>query len=152
VGAAVTSNDEAFDGQSYDHQVEIKSNDRGYKLVLASMSKEHFLATLTGPGISLSNRVWLMGGDDWLADYWQKLAVAWTGWHGEMVWGSIENDLKLSAVHDGKGTITLKVEMQHGAPEGWAAAVYLQIEPGSLDTIAAKMNALRDVQLGRRPI
>jgi hypothetical protein len=143
----VSSNNENLNDPNASREVEIKSNNNGYKLVLKWLGNEQLVATLSGPGIMLSNHVWLLACDDYLADYWMELAGAWDGWSGEKNWGSLEGDLKFFGSHDGKGTVTIKIQMQFGEPKGWVATAYLELDPGSsLGALAEEMKVFRDMQ------
>ena len=147
----MSSNNEDIDDLNLSREVEIKSNNNGYKLVLKWLSSEQLVATLIGPGIKLSNSVWLLACDDYLADYWLELAAAWDGWSGDKVWTSLEGELNFSGSHDGKGTVTVRIQMQYGLPKGWVATAFLELDPGSsLDALAEKMKVFRDMQPGKR--
>ena len=50
-----------------------------------------------------------------LAEYFEGLAAHWRGWPGERRWESLEGDVRLLAVPDGRGTITLRAGLQTDA-------------------------------------
>lgn len=69
------------------------------------------------------------GGFDSLAAFFVGLADDWRGWEGERVYESLEHDLRIVAVHDGR--VRLKVRLwQSSNPDGWSVETRLTVEPG----------------------
>lgn len=84
------------------------------------------LFTLRGP--QSAGRQVYAGWDDGFADlgrYFSQLAESWRGWKGEVVFESLEHDLRLSATHDGH--VHVKVEIWESTePHGWRVQSELQ--------------------------
>jgi len=90
--------------------------------------------TVRGSGLSATQRVW---AHRWvgLADYFAALESDWSGWNGERVYQSTEEDLRLTATHDGH--VWLHIEFWHerdasdGAERrGWTVETWLRLDPG----------------------
>ena len=79
-----------------------------------------------------------------LAEYFEGLAADWRGWSGERRWESLEGDVRLLAVHDGRGTITLRAGLQTEAfaQHRWTASAELLLDAGGLDGLARQARRL----------
>ncbi|GIG09034.1 DUF6228 family protein [Catellatospora coxensis] len=82
-------------------------------------------------------------GGEWdLVAYVQGLADGWQGWSGPRTWRSLDDDLRLDAVHDGRGRVTLGVTLRPKRDEGWQARIVLVVEAGEqLDRLAQDLRS-----------
>ncbi|MEU8001367.1 DUF6228 family protein [Catellatospora sp. NPDC049111] len=82
-------------------------------------------------------------GGEWdLVEYVQGLADAWQGWNGPRSWRSLNDELRLDAVHDGRGHVTLGVTLRPRRDEGWHARIVLVVEAGEqLDRLAQDLRS-----------
>ena len=74
-----------------------------------------------------------------LASFIASLARDWRGWQGDRVWSSLEGEFKVTARHDGLGTVELIVRLGQLDPtrEGvWTAQASLFLDAGGLDVLA----------------
>jgi hypothetical protein len=79
-----------------------------------------------------------------LSCYFDGLARDWRGWTGAKEWRDDEGHISMSAVHDGKGTVLLTVQIRNKADRSsghWAATAVVPIEPGQLDRIASEVRS-----------
>lgn len=67
-----------------------------------------------------------------LLSYVADLAEAWKGWGGEKEYASLEGQLSISAIHDGLGTVTLRVRLRQQWPPEWSAEATLELGPGPI--------------------
>ena len=82
-------------------------------------------------------------GPGGLVGFFEGLAANWRGWAGSRDWFDSEDHIRLSATHDGKGTISIRVDcrLHDGtSPGSWRLHLTLGVDPGSLD---ATVEALR---------
>lgn len=63
-----------------------------------------------------------------LARFFGDMAADWRGWKGTRQFESLENDLTISATHDGH--IRLLIELADWHPDGWRVRARLSMEPG----------------------
>lgn len=76
---------------------------------------------------------------DGLSRFFRGLAQAWRGWEGTKEWRPIENDLLLSARHDGIGHIALSIQLSEDSgysAEGWVGRSDMELVAGDLERIA----------------
>lgn len=86
---------------------------------------------LTGHGLRARSSVRDEQGANNLPAFFDKLAASWRGWDGEMVWESIEHDLRITARHDGAGHVTLCFCLRENYSErAWGATVYVTVDAG----------------------
>lgn len=71
-----------------------------------------------------------------LASFFAGMAREWRGWSGEKTWESIEGELGLRAVADGKGHVTLSVRLQ---AQPWRFEGRALLEAGRLERLAAEI-------------
>jgi Family of unknown function (DUF6228) len=100
---------------------------------------EYARARLQVNGLEASMRVsshYATGFDELVAIF-RRLAAGWRGWHGEVMYESLEHDLRVIATHDGH--IRLAVQLRQSAvPEGWSASAVIRLDPGEEMTRAAE--------------
>ncbi len=79
-----------------------------------------FTVIATGDGASVM-RVVFMLEMDWqsLVAFFESLAADWRGFEGVRSWGSIEGDIKFSAVSDDLGHNNIEVTVRQGPVPGW---------------------------------
>lgn len=74
-----------------------------------------------------------------LGEFFGDLAESWKGWPGNKSWESVEEDVALTAAHDGQGHVTLTVEFRKrfNPPEkAWLVRVPMQFDAGELPALA----------------
>jgi len=73
-----------------------------------------------------------------LTKYFRDLARHWKGWKGIKEWASLERELVLQSTNDGRGHITIAVELHGSAfPRDWFVKGTIFTEAGLLDRIAS---------------
>jgi hypothetical protein len=85
-------------------------------------------------GITASTRVsahYATCFDDLIA-FLAALADGWQGWHGAKTWTSLEQELSISATHDGIAHVRLAVTIQGpGQPFRWSLRAQIDTDPGA---------------------
>jgi uncharacterized protein DUF6228 len=79
-----------------------------------------------------------------LHGYFGELAESWRGWEGERSWRSSEGEIRLVALHNQLGTVTLTAQLRstaaHSFARGggyvWTASALLLLDAGGLDALA----------------
>lgn len=100
------------------------------------------------PGIEASGTIELdawSGGLPRLTAYFDELAGAWRGWAGAKEWRDDEGNIAMSATHDGKGLVLLRItvsNLPYDAPGSWQVKADVPVEPGSLSEIAKAVSSL----------
>jgi hypothetical protein len=98
---------------------------------------EHYTATVATRDLRATVRFYELRLR--LAAYFAGLAENWRGWHGPKQWASAEEDLCLTATHDGAGHITLaatlKRQSDSGRPE-WEVRADILLEVAALEDVA----------------
>jgi hypothetical protein len=85
------------------------------------------------------------GGPGALTRYFEDMETNWRGWTGAKEWRDAEATLALSATHDGKGHISLRVELQNMSYDGpgqWRLAAHIPLEAGALADVASRVGRL----------
>jgi Family of unknown function (DUF6228) len=71
------------------------------------------------------------------AGLFADMARHWSGWKGELAWGSLEDELNLRCSHDRLGHIAIRVLLQAGGmPNDWRLEASVMTEAGQLQAIA----------------
>jgi len=66
----------------------------------------------------------------------RKMAASWRGWEGELSWGTLEGDFKMTATADRLGYIELLAELHSDAyPREWELKARLNLEAGSIEQL-----------------
>lgn len=77
-----------------------------------------------------------------------EMASQWSGWSGELVWESFENELILRCTHDRLGHVSIRVELRSGPTnEDWRVEATVAVEAGQLESIARRAESF----FGRGP-
>jgi hypothetical protein len=127
---------------------EIRSNEAGAFLRVEADPRRgphvgdgYWKATLSCGSLNASLQFYeiRLGG---LAEYFGELAADWRGWSGERRWESLEGDVELVAVHDGRGTITLRAGLRMFAQHRWTVSAELLLDAGGLDRLAREARLL----------
>jgi len=81
-------------------------------------------------------------GFDDLIDFFRSLGTRWRGWSGERTYESLEDDLRLTAVHDGHVQLTVRLR-QSTEPNGWDVKASIRLDPGEeMSTLVDEMETL----------
>ena len=106
-------------------------------------------------GLSASNTIDLEdwgGGVDGLIAYFAGMAESWRGWPAAMDWHDDGGQIRMSAAHDGKGTVALSVfvyqDVRGDSPGSWTLRAVLALDPGSLQGYVMALRAHLDQRLG----
>ena len=133
--------------------LELRSNEAGATLVIRHDGDEpedacerdgdYWIAELRCGSLRALLRFYDLGIRG-LAAFFEALAADWRGWSGEREWSSLEGDVELSAVHDGRGTITLTtcLRTETAAHHRWSGCAELLLDAGALDRIAREARLL----------
>jgi Family of unknown function (DUF6228) len=83
------------------------------------------------------------GGIGRLPEYFDDLASNWRGWHGSKEWRDDSGAVEMTATHDRKAIVTLRVTMRDyaGSPN-WQVEFDIHLEPGSLQSVADRVRSL----------
>ena len=125
--------------------VTILSVSDGTELTLSTEgfpASEKLDISLTGPGCSarLSTSTYHSGSPALL---FRKMAASWRGWEGELSWGTIEGDFKMTAIADRLGHIELLAELHSDAyPREWELKARLHLEGGSIERLFRSVAAV----------
>lgn len=97
-----------------------------------------YVAEVKDDGLEAQVKVISCGGDD-LPGFLRELTEDFRGWDGARHWRSLESQLRIEAVHDGRGHVTMLFRLRD-RPYGdsWDLAVPFTVEAG------AEMLALAD--------
>ncbi len=85
-----------------------------------------------GSELVASTGVETLGGDG-LPEWIQTLAGLWRGWAGEHQWRSLEEDLYITATHDGLGHVSLRMTLRGPfgfVADAWEASATVRIDAG----------------------
>jgi hypothetical protein len=96
---------------------------------------------LSGGGVEAADRVY-----DHLPERWTELfdgmARDWRGWEGQRSVASLEGQLEVSCASDGRGHVSMRVEMRGDPMDAdWRAAETIRLEAGQLDELARQARA-----------
>jgi Family of unknown function (DUF6228) len=87
---------------------------------------------LADDGVNAASWVRTLNGDgivSWAAD----LAESYRGWDGVRTWESLEHDLRIDAIHDGRGHVSLRFVIRGPRgyePGAWEASVMVTLDAG----------------------
>ncbi len=103
----------------------------------ASRPVEHFMATLTLPGLQASAQIYTFMSES-LPKLFNDMAADWSGWEGEKMWESFEGDIRLSCSHDGHSYVNVEIHLrvQNSIHNMWNVEGTVRVEPGTLDSLA----------------
>jgi predicted oxidoreductase (fatty acid repression mutant protein) len=74
--------------------------------------------------------------------FFRSLAADWRGWEGERSWNSLERELDITALHDGKGLIACEVSLGSNIPPTWRLAAEMTFGAGAhMEEIASALEA-----------
>ena len=93
-------------------------------------SVESLEADLVADGLTAHAIVFPEGRKQRLDVFFADLERDWKGWKGERRWEEIESGLSLTCAHDGRGTISVAVEIRRLFGEDWAARANLRVDSG----------------------
>ncbi|HEY5033123.1 MAG TPA: DUF6228 family protein [Actinomycetes bacterium] len=107
------------------------------------------VATLRKPGLEARQLVvhHYANGFDELVEFFASLERDWKGWSGSRTFESLEQDLTITATHDGHVQLVVRLRAWTVA-DGWDASAKLRLDPG--EQLSAVVSDLREV-LNRHP-
>ena len=104
-----------------------------------------FQCELADAGVNAATWVRTLGGDGiapWAAD----LAESYRGWDGVRTWESLEHDLRIDAMHDGRGHVRLRFVIRGPRAyesDAWEASVVVTLDAGEgMRRLAAELDDL----------
>ncbi len=119
--------------------VSIKSSHDGTSLEFSDFTGDYFKVCLRGPNFQGAGQVYAYEPAH-MAAFFRDLAGHWQGWNGQKEWGSLEDELSLTAASDSTGHTSLAVRLRSGAyPLDWTLAAMLVIDAGQLELIAKQI-------------
>jgi hypothetical protein len=114
----------------------------------ASGRAERLIASLTAPGLSAHVNVDVSGFQYGYPDIWaEEMQANWGGWEDHRTYRSIQNELQLSALHDGR-IILVRVRITPFNAEDWVVSTSIVLEPG--EELSALVADIQKV-MGPRP-
>lgn len=100
---------------------------------------ERFKVRLVDEDLSAVGRVYAGYAQTHPASLFAQMAESWTGWQGEMVWESAEDELRLRCAGDRAGHVTIRVALRSGPTEGdWEVGATIMAEAGQLPELARR--------------
>ena len=109
---------------------------------LPTGSAELLRARVRAPGLDCERDAYEYGGYEALAAFFEDMAGSWRGWLGERVFASLEGDLEIVAVHDGRH-VELAVRLRQFGPGDWTVSATVIVDPG--EDLAASARSVRDL-------
>jgi hypothetical protein len=104
----------------------------------AAMEIEHFMVRVTNGDLTAATSVYAHHADE-LARFFIEMAGAWRGWHGDVVWQSLDGEMRLTSTNDRRGHILLRIEIRSGCDDlDWSVQSGVMIEAGQLERIAGE--------------
>jgi hypothetical protein len=91
-----------------------------------------FQCELTDAGVTAKTRVRTLDGDG-IVSWAAELAASFHGWDGVCTWESLEQDLRIDAMHDGRGHVSLRFLIRGPRgyePGAWEASVTVTLDAG----------------------
>lgn len=89
------------------------------------------VATLRTPGLEATETVsqhYATGFDD-LVEFFASLERDWRGWDGPKSYSSVEGDLTITASHNGRIRLIVRLR-QSTIADGWDTSAVLRLDPG----------------------
>ena len=116
----------------------IKSSNSDTAIEFAERKGDYFRVSILGRAHSATRDVYAYTDADGLARLFTEAAHDWKGWKEPKIWESLEGELRGALTHDGKGEVTLKVDINadQGGTDPWRHHAALSIDAGQLETIA----------------
>lgn len=100
---------------------------------------------LADDGVNAAAWVRTLDGDG-IASWAAELAESYRGWDGVRTWDSLEQDLRIGAMHDGWGHVSLRFVVRGPRgyePEAWEASVMVTLDAGEdMRHLVAELAAL----------
>jgi hypothetical protein len=103
-----------------------------------------FLCEISDVGVSATRAIRTLDGDS-LTSWAAELAESYSGWDGVRSWKSLEQDLRIDAIHDRLGHVSLRFVVR--GPRGyerdaWEASVCVNLDAGEdMRRLAAEIAA-----------
>jgi hypothetical protein len=126
-------------------QIKSSSGDRHLVFSDARWTRDElssFTASVEVEAMSATTQVYAYGGRS-PTELFEDMASEWRGWEGSKEWSSLEDELALSATHNGLGTITLQVRLSHLGSEGWDWEARAALELDAGDQLERAVTSLR---------
>lgn len=74
--------------------------------------------------------------------FFGELAKNWRGWKGELTWSAMEDELRLTAVSDSTGHITITAQIHPDiCPSPWLARASVEVDAGELEQLERRFDA-----------
>jgi hypothetical protein len=100
---------------------------------------ESFRVRVTDHNLSAASQVYAGYAPSHPASLFAHMAQHWSGWPGELVWQSLEEELALTCSHDRRGHICIRIELRSGPmPDDWRVVATIFAEAGQLEAIARR--------------
>lgn len=98
-----------------------------------------FFVRVTGQNLDAAAWVYAGYASSHPGGLFANLARHWSGWSGELTWGSLEGELTLRCSHDGLGHVTIRVDLRPSVMRSdWMVTVTVMTEAGQLEHIARR--------------
>ena len=98
-----------------------------------------FWVRVTDQNLSAAAQVYAGYAPSHPVSLFAEMAQQWAGWSGELVWESLEGELKIRCSRDRVGHIFIRVELRAGQmPEDWRVIATVLAEAGQLEGIARR--------------
>ena len=99
---------------------------------------DSFVVRIEEPGLSAAVRVENSGVIQSPETFFQDIAQNCRGWNGAKSWHALEGELELTATCDSLGHITIWVQLQPNAGQGWRVISYAHAEAGQLESLSRR--------------
>ena len=126
---------------------ELASAETGASMRIEHLSSDTFQVTLDAAGLRAVSDVRHLAGD-LLAQFFMELASSRSGWSGDLIWASLEKDLRISASIDEHGHVLFTVELDGRTPAKWTSEVVLITDLDDLDALSRNMDSFIEALVG----
>ncbi len=73
------------------------------------------------------------------APWFAEMAARWRGWPGELLWESLEGEIRLRSTQDRAGHVSLMADLHFGhMADDWSARAAIKAEAGQLEALSRR--------------
>jgi S1-C subfamily serine protease len=107
------------------------------KLSIQKLDGDYLYVKVQNSGLVAENRVFIHTDLIVLKSFFRTIAENWQGWVGTRHFTSIEEDFVLTATHNGRSAVVVKIDLNDSQTvASWTVATKLELDLGSLEAIS----------------